>query len=90
MDEAIGHYTHAVVLPISWSTSIVSRGGSRHREKPDGKADGPVQGIKIMQKFASAHTSILNRFNNDRHLNSRETFKQYRSAALAELRQLAA
>ena len=46
--------------------------------------------IKTLQKFASAHASIHNHFNHDRHLNSRETFKKNRSAALAEWRQLAA
>ena len=46
--------------------------------------------IKTLQKFASAHASINNHFNHDRHLNSRKTFKQNRSGALAEWRQLAA
>jgi putative transposase len=46
--------------------------------------------IKTVQKFASAHASIDNHFNLDRHLNNRETFKKNRSAALAEWRQLAA
>lgn len=46
--------------------------------------------IKTLQKFASAHASIHNHFNHDRHLNPRETFRQNRSAALAEWRQLAA
>ncbi len=36
------------------------------------------------------HASIHNHFNQDRHLNRRDTFKQNRSAALAEWRQLAA
>jgi putative transposase len=46
--------------------------------------------IKTLQKFASAHASIHNHFNKDRHLNSRDIFKQNRTAALAEWRQLAA
>jgi putative transposase len=46
--------------------------------------------VKTLQKFGSIHASIHNHFNLDRHLNSRETFKQDRSAALAEWRQLAA
>ncbi len=46
--------------------------------------------IKTLQKFASAHASIHNLFNQDRHLNCRGLFKQNRSAALAEWRQLAA
>ena len=46
--------------------------------------------IKTLQKFASVHASIFNHFNFERHLTRRETFKQNRSAALAEWRQLAA
>ena len=46
--------------------------------------------IKTLQKFASAHSSIHNLFNHDRHLNRRDIFKQSRSAAMAEWRQLAA
>jgi len=45
--------------------------------------------IKTLQKFAAAHASIHNHFNHDRHLNRREIFKQNRSAAMAEWRQLA-
>ena len=46
--------------------------------------------MKTLQKFAAAHASIHNHFNHDRHLNPRDIFKQKRSAALAEWRQLAA
>ncbi len=46
--------------------------------------------IKTLQKFASVHTSIHNHFNLERHLNRRGIFKQNRSVALAEWRQLAA
>jgi len=46
--------------------------------------------LKTLQKFASAHASIHNHFNHDRHLNRRSTFKANRSAALAEWRELVA
>ncbi len=46
--------------------------------------------IKTLQKFAAVHASIHDHFNQDRHINSREIFKQNRSAASAEWRQLAA
>jgi hypothetical protein len=46
--------------------------------------------MKTLQKFAAAHASIHNHFNHDRHLNRRDIFRQNRSAALAEWRQLAA
>ena len=46
--------------------------------------------IKTLQKFAAAHASIHNHFNQERHLYNREIFKLNRSAALAGWRQLAA
>jgi len=46
--------------------------------------------VKTLQKFAAVHASINNHFNQDRNLNRRDIFKQNRSAALAEWRQLAA
>jgi putative transposase len=41
-----------------------------------------------LQKFASAHASIHNHFNQERHLISRADFKRNRTAALAEWRHL--
>ncbi len=46
--------------------------------------------VKTLQKFAAAHASIHNHFNQDRHLNRRDIFKQNRATALAEWRDLAA
>ena len=46
--------------------------------------------IKTLQKFASVHASIHNHFNQQRHLNRRDIFKQARADALAEWRLLAA
>ena len=46
--------------------------------------------INTLQKFASAHASIHNHFNQERHLNRRDVFKQNRTAVLAEWRRLAA
>ena len=46
--------------------------------------------IKTLQKFATAHASIHNHFNEERHLYNREDFKLNRSAALAEWRRLVA
>ena len=45
--------------------------------------------IKTLQKFASAQASIHNHFNQNRHINRRDIFKQNRSAALAEWCQMA-
>ena len=46
--------------------------------------------MKSLQKFASVHASISNHFNSERHLVDRQTYKQRRSAALAEWQSLAA
>ncbi len=58
----------------------------RRRERAMAKFRSPA----TLQKFVSVHASVYNHFNKDRHLESREVFKKYRSAALAEWRQLAA
>ena len=49
-----------------------------------------IRDVKTLQKFTAVHASPFNHFNLDRHLNSRSVFKQNRSSALAEWRQLAA
>jgi len=46
--------------------------------------------VKSLQKFVSAHASIHNHFNQERHFYNRQVFKLNRTAALAEWRQLAA
>ena len=46
--------------------------------------------IKTLQKFAAVHSSISNHLNHKRNLNRREIFKQHRTAALAEWRELTA
>ncbi len=46
--------------------------------------------MKTLQKFAAARASIHNHFNQNQHLNRRDVFKQNRSSALAEWRELMA
>lgn len=46
--------------------------------------------MKTLQKFTSVHASVHNHFNQERHLVDRQTYKQRRSAALAEWQNLAA
>ena len=62
----------------------------RRRERAMAK----FRDMKTLQKFASVQASLHvlfpGHFNQDRHLNRRDTFKQNRSAALAEWRRLAA
>ncbi|MEO9131078.1 MAG: IS6 family transposase [Sphingomonas sp.] len=45
--------------------------------------------MKALQKFASVHANVHNHFNLERHIVDRETFKERRSAALAEWQSLA-
>ena len=40
--------------------------------------------MKTLQKFASVHANVHNHFNLECHLVDRQTYKQRRSAALAE------
>ena len=42
--------------------------------------------MKTLQKFASVHASIHNHFNQERHLISKDLYRERRSAALAEWR----
>ena len=42
--------------------------------------------MKTLYEFASIHGSVTNHFNQERHLISREQYKERRSAALAEWR----
>ncbi|MEQ8403402.1 MAG: IS6 family transposase [Silicimonas sp.] len=46
--------------------------------------------MRSLQKFTAVHGSVQNHFNQERHLYSRSNFKQNRTAALAEWRQLLA
>jgi putative transposase len=45
--------------------------------------------MKTLQKFASVHANVHNHFNLERHLINRQTYKERRSAALAEWKVLA-
>src|ERR1700727_296619 len=46
--------------------------------------------MKTLQKFSSVHAQIHNQFNQERHLVTRQVYKQIRSIALTEWRALAA
>ena len=45
---------------------------------------------KTLQKFSSVHAQVHNHFNLERHLVTRQIYKQRRTAALAEWRALTA
>ncbi len=44
--------------------------------------------LKTLQKFAAVHGTVHNLFNQERHLISRDLYRERRSAALAEWRQV--
>ena len=46
--------------------------------------------MKTLQKFSSVHAQVHNHFDQERHLVSRQVYKQRRSAAMAESSALAA
>ena len=46
--------------------------------------------MKTLQKFSSVHAQVHNQFNQERHLVDRQTYRERRSAALAEWRNVAA
>jgi len=71
-----------------WLNNRAENSHQRFRRREGAMAK--FRDIKTLQKFASVHASTHNHFNHDRHLNRRDIFKQNRSAALAEWRQLAA
>jgi putative transposase len=58
----------------------------RRRERATQRFPSP----KTPQKFSSVHAQVHNQFNQERHLVTRQVYKQRRSAALAEWRALAA
>jgi putative transposase len=46
--------------------------------------------MKTLQKFAAVHGTVHNHFNQERHLISRDLYRERRSAALAEWREVMA
>jgi len=44
--------------------------------------------MKSLQKFAAVHGAVHNHFNQERHLISRDQYRERRSAALAEWREV--
>ena len=44
--------------------------------------------MKTLQKFTAVHGTVHNHFNQERHLISRDLYRERRSAALAEWREV--
>ena len=74
----------------------VGRGLNNHAEnshQPFRRRERAMQrfrSMKTLQKFSSVHAQVHNHFNHERHLITRQVYKQRRSATLAEWRALAA
>ena len=67
-------------LPGSGLFTNHEKGPFRRRER----AMQRFKTVATLQKFVSHHSQIYNHFNHERHLETRQTYKQKRSAALAE------
>ena len=72
----------------SWSVATPTTGWKTATSPSDDESGAMLRfpRMKTLQKFASVHASVHNLFNQERHLTSRETFKQRRSEALSEWR----
>jgi putative transposase len=70
----------------------LTTGPRTHTNRSDDESERccDFAGMKTLQKFAAVHGTVHNHFNQERHLTSRETYKQNRSDALAEWKSLMA
>ena len=71
----------------------VGRGLNNRAEnshQPFRRRENAMQRFRSVKKFSSVHAHVHNHFNQERHLVTRQVYKQRRSAALAEWRALAA
>jgi hypothetical protein len=73
--------------PQVWASTQQSRGKTRI-SRFDERAMQRFRSPKTVQKFSSVHAQVYNHFNQERHLITREIYKQRRSAALGEWRAL--
>jgi putative transposase len=71
-----------------WLNKLTENGHQlfRHQERAIAK----FRSAKSLEKFASIRLSLYNRFNQERHLYNRESFKLNHTAGLVQWRQLAA
>jgi len=71
----------------------LNKGAKKNLPQPFRRREGAMSKCrdnKTLQKFTATHASVHNHFNLGRHLDCRYLFKQNRSAAMAEWRQLTA
>ena len=65
-----------------WANNRVENSHRSFRRRE--RAMNRFRRLKTLQKFASVHANAHNHFNQERHLVDRQTYKERRSAALAE------
>ena len=71
-----------------WANNRVENSHQPFRRRE--RAMARFRRMHTLQKFSAVHASFHNHFNQERHLTSRDQFRERRSAALAEWRTLAA
>jgi putative transposase len=84
--NVIGNAAHQACGPWINNRAENSHQPFRRREGAMAK----FRHIKTLQKFSSAHASIHNHFNHQRHLIQRDDYKAKREAAIIKWQQLAA
>ena len=86
MSDKIGNADHQEVGDRLNNRAENSHQPFRRRER----AMQRFRSMKTLQKFSSVHAEVHNHFNHERHLVTRQIYKQRRSATLAEWHALAA
>jgi hypothetical protein len=82
-----------LALSIGMKSDAASTIGLKTRiSRFDDKSErcSAFEALKTLQKFSSVHAQVHDLFNQERHLVTRQVYKQRRSTALAEWRVLAA
>jgi hypothetical protein len=77
-------------IPRSRFSSCPFASAPANLQQADAGVTKPFRSLKTLQKFGSIHSQVHNHFNQERHLVTRQAYKQRRSAALAEWRALVA
>src|SRR5271169_6637984 len=67
-----------------WANNRVENSNLPFRRRE--RAMNRFRRMKTLQKFSSVHASVHNHFNQERHLISRQDYRERRAAALAEWR----
>ncbi|MFT7593894.1 MAG: hypothetical protein ACI8R4_001210 [Paracoccaceae bacterium] len=75
-NRSLAEQSRQEFTPVAWQWFVC---------KPREGAMLGFRSIRSLQKFASAHSSVHNHFNLERHLYSRANFKHHRATALAEM-----